>query len=133
MLRQVVCSDCVGAWQMAHEFPAFLIIPARRLNANKRGGFNSASILTRSKHLIGTTAAHIVQFIWWDLKYCQTIFFGWTRADEHPKIPISYNLGKLFQKNFTWKMGIFSEPHNIPNNTYRNPYRRCPGLKWKRC
>ena len=33
------------------------------------------------------------------------------------------------QKKFTWKMGIFSEPHNIPNNTYRNPYRRCPQVK----
>ena len=50
---------------------------------------------------------HIVQYIWWDLKYCQTIIFGWTRANEYPKNPISYNLGKLFQKKIYLKNGDF--------------------------
>ena len=59
------------------------------------------------KHPIGTPAAHIVQYIWWDLKYCQKIFLGWTRANEYPKNPISYNLGKLFQKKFYLENGDF--------------------------
>lgn len=33
------------------------------------------------------------------------------------------------KNNFTWKMGIFSEPHNMPNNTYDARRKGHPGTE----